>query len=101
LKEFFGICFLEAMATGVPCVGHEYPVTKWVIGDGGVCIDMAREGALAECLAGVTESWILEHGRQARQRAEKMFSKEVVIAQMIGMYREVAANQSSDSYGRG
>ncbi|MFC1499060.1 glycosyltransferase [Verrucomicrobiota bacterium] len=32
LEEMFGICFIEAMASGVPCIGHRYPVTEWMLG---------------------------------------------------------------------
>ncbi|MEI6516912.1 MAG: hypothetical protein WCO77_13145 [bacterium] len=40
---------------------------------GGLAIDMSKEGALAEALAGLTPEWIAEHGRQARERALAMF----------------------------
>jgi len=56
---------------------------------GGLAIDMSKEGALAEALAGLTPEWIAEHGRQARERALRMFSKEAVIGQYVEYYRQV------------
>jgi glycosyltransferase involved in cell wall biosynthesis len=31
LEEIFGITWLEAMACGLPCVGHTFPVTEWIL----------------------------------------------------------------------
>jgi len=45
---------------------------------------MSREGELADFLAYLSPEWIGTHGRQARQRAGEMFSKDVV----IGIYTE-------------
>ena len=57
-KELFGIAFLEAMACGIPCIGHRYPVTEWVIGEGGMAIDMGKEGELASVLVGLMPEWV-------------------------------------------
>jgi glycosyltransferase involved in cell wall biosynthesis len=56
---------------------------------GGIAIDMGREGALAEALAGLTPDWLELHGRQARERAERMFSKQAVIGQYVAYYEDV------------
>ena len=88
--EILGIVFLEAMACGVPCIGHTFPVTEWVIGEGGTCVDMTRRGALtAEIEKYVESDFRRVRGRRARERAEKTFSRNVVADQMIRMYEEV------------
>ncbi len=56
---------------------------------GGIAIDMSREGALAEALAGLNPEWFVRHSQQARKRAVTMFSKEAVIGQYIEYYEEV------------
>lgn len=56
---------------------------------GGVAIDMSKEGALAEALAGLTPEWLILHGRQARERALQMFSAEAVIDQYVAYYEEI------------
>jgi glycosyltransferase involved in cell wall biosynthesis len=50
---------------------------------------MSRPGALAQALAGLTPGWIAEHGRQARERALAMFSKETVIRQYVEYYQAI------------
>lgn len=114
--EIFGIVFLEAMACGVPCVGHKYPVTEWIIGGekaeggnmrpevgreggagsggktemaGGKCLDMTAKGFLAGFLAETSSEWIRVHGVMARERVEKYFSTDVVVDQIMKMYEEV------------
>jgi hypothetical protein len=50
---------------------------------------MGREGALAEALGSVSEEWVGITGRQARVRAEGVFSKEAVVKQYIRYYQAV------------
>lgn len=61
-------------------------------GVGGTAIDMSEDGALTHALAELTPEWIAEHGRQARERALQMFSREVVISQYVDYYRQVLAD---------
>jgi len=55
----------------------------------GIAIEMSREGALAQAFAEMTPDWIELRSRQARERAECLFSKETVISQYVKYYREV------------
>lgn len=64
----------------------------------GACIDMEKKGALAEFLGKVTPEWIAEHGKLARERAEKMFSKDVVVQQMVELYEEVVRSAGSKAH---
>ncbi len=44
LTEMLAIVLLEAGATGLALCGHKFPVIEWVIGTGGVCLDMEVAG---------------------------------------------------------
>ncbi len=90
LTEVFGIVFLEAMASEVPVIAHNYPVTKWIVGDGGECIDMTQEGRLSSTLKKYTnDDFRKEKGGKARERAKKLFSKEKMIKDILRMYNQI------------
>ena len=89
--ESFGISFIEAMACGKPVVGHNYPVTSWIIGEGGDTVDMTREGALAEVIEqyALDEDLRREKGGKARNRAVEAFSKDKIVREILHMYDKV------------
>jgi glycosyltransferase involved in cell wall biosynthesis len=91
-KEITGNVFTEAMACGIPTVGDDYPVTKWLIGAGGDTVNMRQEGKLA----GLLETYAMDEAlrnaraREARNRAVSTFSAEVVGPQYVKMFEVVA-----------
>jgi glycosyltransferase involved in cell wall biosynthesis len=104
LFEMMPIAVLEAMASGVPVIANRHPVLQWMIGEqegesmgvsgcggacGGMTIDMARSGALAEKLAGVTPEWLRSRGRAARGRACAVFARDVVVHKYVEYYARV------------
>lgn len=91
LREVFGTVFLEAMASGIAAIGHDFPVTKWIIGDGGECIDMSVRGNLRHAVDGLLQRDDLrELGEKARRRVLELFSKDRVIDQTMEMYKTIA-----------
>ncbi|MGH2348956.1 MAG: glycosyltransferase, partial [bacterium] len=92
-KETLGTAFLEALASGVPCLGNRFPVIEWVIGDGGRTLGVEEPGALAAAIPQFLNPALrAEVGANARRHALERFSKTVVIDQQIQMYREVLAD---------
>ena len=101
LFEMMPIAVLEAMASGLPLLVNRHPVLEWIIGSGGEAIDMASSEALAGALSRVDRTWIVEHGRQARERAIAIFSKAVVVDAYVQYYRRVKGDASRESAGAG
>jgi glycosyltransferase involved in cell wall biosynthesis len=91
LTEMFAIVLLEAGATGLTLRGHKFPVIEWVIGAGGVCVDMEIPGDLALSIIEARENPLLraQHGSNARHLVMERFDKVRVVDQTVAMYEAV------------
>jgi glycosyltransferase involved in cell wall biosynthesis len=94
-REAFGMACLEAMSCGLPVVCHKFPTIQWLIGEGGLAVDMMKEGSLCQALAHLQKNSLMREalGCSARQRAIEQFSVEAVIASILEMYQEVVASR--------
>ncbi len=50
LQEGFPRVTIEALSYGLPCIVHDYVITRQVLHENGIYIDMRFEGALSQCL---------------------------------------------------
>jgi len=96
-REITGNVFTEAMASGVPAIGDDYPVTRWIIGDGGDVTDMTRPGDLANLVeVYMTDgSYRSRKSKQARERAVDTFSMDSVSPQYLRMFNAVREDSRS------
>jgi glycosyltransferase involved in cell wall biosynthesis len=96
LREAFGIVIIEAMSCGVPVICHEFPIIKWVVQEGGHCIDLSKPDALAGVLVDYCKhpEILNEEGKVVRKRVLREFSKEIVIHETIQMYEDILKNHS-------
>lgn len=91
LKEMMPIALLEAIASGLPAIVHQYPVEEWMIGPGGESIDMSAP----HCLKNTVEKYYndtelcAEKSQAARQYAEQHFAKNVIVDKILMMYQEI------------
>jgi len=92
-KEREGIGFAAEGGKEKSSLFPSFPSVQTSSFCGGLAIDMSKEGELAAALGGLTPEWIAEHGRQARERAVSMFSKEAVIGRYVEYYRQVLADE--------
>jgi glycosyltransferase involved in cell wall biosynthesis len=88
LREPFGIVLIEAMSYGLTPVVHSFEVTRWIVGEAGLAIDMTRPGELAAALGRLRET--PEARAAARARVQEQFSPEKVLPLYVAMYREAA-----------
>jgi glycosyltransferase involved in cell wall biosynthesis len=91
LKEGFGRVYLEALIHGLPTIGHDQAVMRYVLGDAGITADLSRPGELAATLtrvlaAGGPESAAAERRESVRRR----FAWERLAPQYAEMFRRCA-----------
>ncbi|MBY0396053.1 MAG: glycosyltransferase, partial [Thermoleophilia bacterium] len=91
LFEMMPIALIEATAAGLPCVVNGHPILEWMTGDGGVRLDMAAPGALADALRGLLTdtNGRAEMGRAARAHCLAHFSRDAVVTQILDYYHRV------------
>ncbi len=97
LWEAFGIVMVEALAHGLPCVVHDGPTQRFVLGDeGGALADFTREGALAAALPEVLATAGDEPARARRRRiAHDRFAWDRLAPRYAEMMRRCAYSASA------
>ena len=100
LFEMMPIAILEGLASGLPVISHDHPVMVWITGaheaqPGGWGINLEHAGVLSHFFGMLNSKEVMERGRHARERALRMFSKEVVIGQYVEYYEKVVKHDLS------
>lgn len=89
--EGMGRVLVEAMAQGLPCVAHRYPITDFVLGDHGLTTDIRSRGALAKMLSAITPESLSREARAARhQFAYERFSWNVLAPSYAELFTRLA-----------
>jgi 1,2-diacylglycerol 3-alpha-glucosyltransferase len=68
LAEGLPRALVEAMAQGLLCLAHDYPVAHYALGGHGRLADFTQPGALASLLRSSTNVNVDGHAAQARER---------------------------------
>jgi glycosyltransferase involved in cell wall biosynthesis len=97
LREMMPVALLEATATGLPCLVHRYPVIEWIVGPGGVSLDMAEPGALSTAATELLCDGprLRSIGASARRQCEGEFGATAVVDRIVEYYRRVVAWDAS------
>ena len=86
--EAFGNVYIEALATGLPVVGHDYPTARWILGEFGRLVDSTDDQRTAAAVQAA-----LSAPREAEQRhafAAARYDWPAVGAQYADFLHEVA-----------
>jgi 1,2-diacylglycerol 3-alpha-glucosyltransferase len=97
LVEGFGRVYAEALVEGVPCVVHDGQVMRFVLGDQGTFVDMAKPGELSAALREQL-SRPDDPAAPARRRdhIRQTFSWKVLAPAYLAMFRAAAENAGVD-----
>lgn len=82
IEEAFGNVFVEALACGLPIVGHDSTRLRWIVGDDQFLVDTTDSAATAAAIGMALAS----HNAEAAARTER--SREFAWSRIAAKYRE-------------
>jgi glycosyltransferase involved in cell wall biosynthesis len=88
MDEGFGLAYVEALAHGLPCLVHDYPTSRYVLGEMGIYGDLSNAGDLGRMISGLTPADFSKQKAQARHvYAYERFSWERLKPQYVEMFK--------------
>jgi len=91
LWESFGRVLVEALSHGLPCLAHDYPVMRWVLGAEGDTADLTQPGSVASWLRNERVGHQSDAMRRRRhESAHLRFSWDTLADRYAEMLRSVA-----------
>jgi glycosyltransferase involved in cell wall biosynthesis len=94
-REGLSNALLEAMAAGLPCIANDIPPNRETLDDGraGLLVPVGDADALVRAMRSVADDAALAQrlGAQARARAERCYSIDIVAARCAALYATLAA----------
>ena len=91
LGEGFGRVFLEAMCYGLPCLAHDYEVTRFVLGPEGYLANFESSGSLANLIPKVlAEADNISNRYRIHQQAYNQFSWEKLRPDYVNLIQQCA-----------
>ena len=92
LDEPFGNVFIEALACGLPIIGHDSPRTRWIVGDDQfLCATTDHDALVAAIKQGLGAKNV--GGKERQERAQR-FAWPVVAKQYRQFFEQVVARRN-------
>ncbi len=88
LKEMMPMALLEASASGLPCLHHHQSVMEWMIGPGGIALNLESVGDLANALYSLATDRGHRNrlAQSARAHCTAHFDRHTVVDQILEYY---------------
>lgn len=91
VDEGFGLVYVEALAHGLPCLVHDYPTSRYVLGDQGIFGDLTKIGELARMIDSLSPDEFSRAKAEARHHyAYENFSWDRLKPKYIEMFQRCA-----------
>jgi glycosyltransferase involved in cell wall biosynthesis len=86
--------YMEALATGVPIVTHDWEVTRWTLEDQGLLVDTSSEDAVRAALLRALEARTPDNVAARRRLIERRFAWSSIARQYVEFFQTLCAAQS-------
>lgn len=97
LKEGFGRVFLEASSWGLPCLVHDYALTRYIFGDFGLYADFQQTGSLSGLISRVMAGCDLPTPERQQQMVFDRFSWQHLRPDYVEMLNKCAESSSRNA----
>jgi len=93
MVEGFGLVYVEALAHGLPCLVHDYPTSRYVLGEYGIYGDLSKDGELASMISRLKPDDFSKEKAHARHAyAYESFSWDRLSSQYVEMFMRSTAS---------
>jgi glycosyltransferase involved in cell wall biosynthesis len=95
--EPFGNIYIEALATGLPIVAHDRPVTRWIVEEHAELVDTNDSRLVTNALLRAIDTNGADRTAARRAAAVRRFSWESVAHAYCDFFRHVYGSDCPDS----
>lgn len=82
------------MSQGLPCVAHDYEITRFILGPEGYLADLKEEGSLASLVSKIlAEGNSIQKLRLRHQSCYERFSWDQILPQYVEMIQRTVISQ--------
>lgn len=81
--------YIEALASGLPIVTHDWPVTRWTLENTSLLVDAGDEAAVAAALGRALQMKTAEHERACRELVDRRFAWSSIAQGYLAFFRRL------------